>query len=243
MTARLLALVGLLTVAIAATASAAPARIAANECRGLPVCVPIAGPWVVVPPRAPGGRPGTEYMIRCPRGYVIAGTDALVTARTVDVSIRGEPGSPVAPGVTVGAEALFTAVYTGAPRAKTAFRPFLGCVPATGGGGRSQTVFKRRSLYAVHPIRPLVRRVFVLPFQGTRWQTVVARCPSGSRLLGGTHAVGLRTPDEPSPDVLAAVQSTQQISGGRVVARARITSSTAPRAELQVHALCSRGGR
>lgn len=241
MSTRMLALLALLTVAAAATATSATA---ANECRGLPVCVPIAGPWVVVPPQAPGGRPGTDYMLRCPRGYVIAGTDALVTDRTVDVSIRGEPGSPVAPGVTIGADALFTGVYTGAGRAKTAFRPFLGCVPATGGGGRSQTVYKPRRLYAVHPIRPLVRRVFVLPFQGSRsWQTVVARCPRGSRLLGGTHAVGLRGATEPDRALLAAVQSTQQISSGRVVARARITSLTAPRAELQVHALCTRSGR
>jgi hypothetical protein len=242
--ARLFALLALLTAAVAATASAAPARTAANECRGLPVCVPVAGPWVVVPPRAPGGRPGTEYLLRCPRGYVVAGTDALVSDRSVDVSIRGEPGSPVAPGVTVGSDALFTAVYTGSGSAKTAFRPFLGCVPATGGGGRSQTVYKPRRLYAVHPIRPLVRRVFVLPFQATSsWQTVVARCPRGSRLLGGTHAVGLRAADEPDRALLATVQSTQRIAGGRVVARARITSLTAPRAELQVHALCTRGGR
>lgn len=243
MNARLLTLVALLAAAAAVTASAALARTAANECRGLPVCVPVAGPWVVVPPRAPGGRPGTEYMLRCPRGYIVAGTDALVSVPTVDVSIRGEPGSPVAPGVTVGAEVLFTGVYTGSSRAKTVFRPFLGCVPATGGGGRSQTVYKPRRLYAVHPVRPLVRRVFVLPFRGSSWQTVVARCPRGSRLLGGTHAVGLRTADEPDSALLASVQSTQQISGGRVIARVRIGSPTVARAELQVHALCTRGGR
>ena len=38
----------LLAVLAAALVAAAPAG-ATNECRGLMVCIPIAGPWVVVP--------------------------------------------------------------------------------------------------------------------------------------------------------------------------------------------------
>jgi hypothetical protein len=242
---RLLVLVGVLVTALAAsgTVPAAPARTAANECRGLPVCVPIAGPWVVVPARQ-GGRPATvEYLLSCPRGFVVAGTDALVAHRATDVSIRGEPGSPVAPGVTVGRDVLFTAVHTGVARAPTSFRPFLGCVPTTGGGGRSQTVYAPRTLFAVHPMRPIVRTVRVGALEAGATSVVVARCAPGGRLLGGSHAVGFYTKREPTDELLAAVRARQNLGGGRVVARASIALPSIPRAELQVQALCTKGGR
>ena len=57
------------------------------------------------------------WQLRCPlRGYIVAGIDARLTDRAIDVSIRGENGAPVGPGVTTGAEVLFTAVYTGGAR-------------------------------------------------------------------------------------------------------------------------------
>jgi hypothetical protein len=221
----------------------ASARVEANECRGLPVCVPIAGPWVVVPARS-GSQPArVEYLLSCPRGFIVAGTDALVADRRTDVSIRGEPGSPVAPGVTVGRDVLFTAVYTGSARAPTSFRPFLGCVPTTGGGGRSQTVYKPRSLYALHPTRPLVREVAIGRLAPGSTRVVVARCRAGGRLLGGSHAVGFYSRSEPGSGLLGGVSAQQTVGGGRVVARVRLASPSAPRAEIQVHALCTKAGR
>jgi hypothetical protein len=237
------ALAAMLLAALATSAGPAPARTAASECRGLPVCVPIAGPWVVVP-AWPGARPArVEYLLSCPRGFIVAGTDALVADRGTDVSIRGEPGSPVAPGVTVGSDVLFTAVHTGPARAPTSFRPFLGCIPTTGGGGRSQTVYKPRKLYAVHPTRPLVREIAVARLLPRSTRVVAARCRAGGRLLGGSNAVGFYTRREPARALLDAVSVEQVLAGGRVVARARLAVAAAPRAEIQVHALCTRTGR
>jgi hypothetical protein len=232
-----------LAIVLAASAGPAPARSVANECRGLPVCVPIAGPWVVVPARS-GPRPArVDYLLSCPRGFIVAGTDALVADRATDVAIRGEPGSPVAPGVTVGRDVLFTAVHTGSARAPTSFRPFLGCVPATGGGGRSQTVYAPRQLSAVHPTRPLVRQISVARLTAGPPRVVVARCPAGSRLLDGSNAVGFYTQREPAAGLLGAVSVQQAIQGRRVVARVRLAAQSVPRTEIQVHALCTRAGR
>jgi len=230
-------------VALAALTGNAPARTVANECRGLPVCVPIAGPWVVVPARSGPRPPRVDYLLSCPRGFIVAGTDALVADRATDVAIRGEPGSPVAPGVTVGRDVLFTAVHTGSARTPTSFRPFLGCVPASGGGGRSQTVYTPRGLYAVHPTRPLVRQISVARLTGGPARTVVSRCSPGGRLLDGSNAVGFYTQREPSAALLGAVSVSQTIQERQVVARVRLAIGGAPRSEIQVHALCTRAGR
>ena len=115
--------------------SAGPA-LAADECRGLQVCLPVAGPWVVVPPG------GADYEVACPlAGYIVAGTDARVAAGDVDVSFRGETGSPVGPGVTTRRSTVFHAVRTraGAGAGATSFQPFIGCIPTNGGGGRALT--------------------------------------------------------------------------------------------------------
>ena len=102
--------------AAAALGGAGEAR-AADECRGLQVCLPVPGPWVAIPAPAGGGVPTVSWEMRCPlRGYIVAGIDARVSDRAIDVSIRGENGAPVSPGVTTGRAVLFTAVYTGPAR-------------------------------------------------------------------------------------------------------------------------------
>jgi hypothetical protein len=84
---------------------------AADECRGLQVCLPVPGPWVAIPAPSGDGVPSVTWEMRCPlRGYIVAGIDARVSDRAVDVSIRGENGAPVSPGVTTGRAVLFTAV-------------------------------------------------------------------------------------------------------------------------------------
>ena len=91
------------------TSSSAPAG-AADECRGLEVCLPVQGPWVVVPPSGV-----VHWDLRCPRrGYIVAGTDARVSDRGVDVWFRAETGSPVGPGRSSTGSAYFTARYAGA---------------------------------------------------------------------------------------------------------------------------------
>ena len=61
-----------LVVAGTALAVAAPAG-GANECDGLMVCVPVAGPWVVVPAATGVPRQRVEFQLTCPRGHVVGG--------------------------------------------------------------------------------------------------------------------------------------------------------------------------
>jgi hypothetical protein len=210
----------------------------------LQVCVPIAGPWVLLPARV-GPTSSVDYLVTCPRGHVAAGTDALVADPNIDVSFRGAPGSPVAPGITTERSVLFTGIYGGTARSATSFRPLVGCVPSSGGGGRSQTIHIPRRLAAARPGRPIVHQVLTVPLQRGRTRIVTVACSGGGRLLGASHAVGFQQRTEPSAEVLGSVSASHAVTGDRVVARGRLASSApgGTRAVLQVHALCTRVGR
>jgi len=212
--------------------SAGPA-LAADECRGLPVCLPVAGPWVVI---APGG---VDYEVACPlAGYIVAGTDARVAARDVDVSFRGEPGSPVGPGVTTRRSTVFRAVRTRTGAGATSFRPFIGCIPTSGGGGRALTGVAARNA-GIKPTQSLRSVVVSRPVRSGSL-TVRAVCPAGSRLVGSTHALAFRQPLPPSAGMLGAVRVRRIVVEGVVVARVTATPAAGARAEVQVRALCAR---
>ena len=99
----------LATVCTAFLGGAGVAR-AADECKGLQTCLPITGPWVAIPTAARGAASTVMWEMRCPlRGYIVAGIDARVSDRAIDISIRGENGAPVSPGVTTGRAVVFTA--------------------------------------------------------------------------------------------------------------------------------------
>ena len=85
-----------LVVAGAALAVAAPAG-GANECDGLMVCIPVAGPWVVVPTSTGAQRERVEFQLTCPRGYIVGGTDARLSSRAIDVGFIGTIGQPGQP--------------------------------------------------------------------------------------------------------------------------------------------------
>ena len=90
------------------------------------MCLPVTGPWVVVPAG------GIDYELACPiEGYVVAGTDARVATADVDVWFRGETGSPVGPGVTTRRSVVFHAARVPPKAATSSFRPFLGCIPTS----------------------------------------------------------------------------------------------------------------
>lgn len=240
MRSRRLLIVGLVVVA-AFVGGAGEAR-AANECRGLQTCLPVPGPWVAIPGPTAGAPASTAvWQLRCPlRGYIVAGVDAQVTDRSVDVSIRGENGAPVSPGVTTRRELLFTAVYTGGGRRATAFRPFLGCIPVSGGGGRGETSVRRTAAFT--PARPLERRVTERPLRSGTSTTVVGRCPAGTRLLAADHAFGFRVDDEPGSSLLRAVRVRRAVAGRAVTAIGTVQPSVPARLRvlLQVHAVCTR---
>lgn len=236
---RLAVALGAVTAALALVAPAA----AADECRGLQTCLPVAGPWVVVPAPTGVGPVTTVWELRCPLpNYIVGGIDARVSDRALDVAIRGESGSPVSPGVTTGRSVLFVATYAGTARKPTAFAPFVGCIPATGGGGRSQTSVRRVAAYA--PGRPVVRRVVTRPVAAGAPRPVTVRCPAGSRLLAADHSVGVRVAGEPPARLLRAVRARRAVAGRAVTATAAVDAAVprALRVELQVHAICTRAG-
>ena len=226
-------------VLVAAAATAPGSAVAADECRGLLVCLPVAGPWVAVP--APGGNAArVDYLLRCPRrNYIVAGVDARLADAEIDVSFRGETGAPVAPGVTTRGALLFSAVSTAASRRPTSFQPFIGCVPTSGGGGRAQTSYTATPPGGLRPTEPIERRV-VTRRLATGVALFTVRCPSGARLLDGSHAVAFRTGAAPSSRVLSAVRVKRSLVGGAVVARVTVASGGlgGARAELQLHAVC-----
>lgn len=226
--------------AVAAGLGAGTAR-AADECRGLQVCLPVTGPWVAIPAAEGGGPAVAVWELRCPvKGYIVAGIDARVSDRSIDVSFRGENGAPVSPGVTTGREVLFTAVYAGTGRQTTAFQPFVGCIPSSGGGGRALTATTGRVAYV--PAKPIERRVVRKRLVSGSTTRVAQSCPAGARLLGAQHAYAFYVGAQPGTSLLDAVDVRQTVSGRTVVARARVDASVprALRVELQLHALCTK---
>lgn len=237
-----LRLVGLAVVATAVAAGlGAGTGRAADECRGLQVCLPVTGPWVAIPAAEGGGPAVGVWELRCPvKGYIVAGIDARVSDRSIDVSFRGENGAPVSPGVTTGREVLFTAVYAGTGRRTTAFQPFVGCIPSSGGGGRALTAVTARAAYV--PAKPIERRVVRKRLVSGGTTRVVQSCPAGARLIGAQHAYAFYVGAQPGASLLDAVDVRQTISGRTVVARASVDASVPRRmrVELQLHALCTK---
>ena len=226
-----------LALSLAALAVPATASAAANPCRGLQVCIPVAGPWVVVPPPAPGAASATQYLMRCPKRSVVGGTDAEVTDRALDVAFLGAVGAPVAPGVTTHDTALFIGTYTGPAARPSSFRPHLGCVPTSGGGGTGNTSYQ-----ALPPGQPLDRRTVSVRVRDGFPARATLACPTGERLIGSSVALAFPQPRQPPIEQLADVHASRRAVDGRVVATATRGPAVPPatRVMLQVQALCGR---
>lgn len=219
---------------VAATLAVAGSAGGANECDGLMVCVPVAGPWVVVPTSGGVPRPRVEYQLTCPRGHVVGGLDARLSQRAIDVSFAGMLGSPVNPGITTSRSAVFVAAYVGASARAPSFRPFIGCMPGAGGGVRIPT-----SVTAFRPGRLTVRRVQTVRVRPGELM-VAQRCGARERLVGASHAFGFFTRTPPSASLVQDVAATQTVRGRRVVVRVRGDAELAGvRAVVQVHAVCT----
>jgi hypothetical protein len=231
---RLLAAAFLAAVAGMSASSAA----ATNECRGLPVCVRIAGPWVVVPAAQTTPRPRVDFQLSCPRGYVIGGLDAELTDRAIDIDFLGKLGSPVNPGVTTARSALFRGTYTGnAPKAPS-FRPHLGCLPSAGGGSGP---VPRRVLAAFSPGEPTTNRVRTVRLRPGLVRAV-ASCAGSEHLISAWHAVAFYTQSAPPQALIQSVSATRSVHGRRVEVRVRSTAAVqAVRAVVQVGAVCGGG--
>jgi hypothetical protein len=238
---RRLVLLGLVLVAAGAAPGSASA---ARECQGLMVCIPVAGPWVAV--SAPRGTEATvtQFLLSCPRGSVVAGTDALVSDRGLDVEFLGTLGAPVGPGVTTHDSVLFIGTYTGAARRPSGFQPYLGCVPAQGGGGRSTTAFHPFAAASFPPGEPLVRRTEVLKLAVNGPTTGILGCNRGERLVGSGHALAFPQRKQPPIEWLADVRGSRRIIDGRVAVSATRGAAIPPRTTVvvQIQALCAKPG-
>ena len=227
-------------IVLAASALAvgvAPAG-ATNECRGLTVCVPVMGPWVIVPTGRGVPRPQVQYQLSCPKNFIAGGLDAELSDRAIDLSFLGAIGAPVNPGITTSRDVVFLGTYVGSSNPAPSFRPHLGCMPSSGGGGRIPTA-------AVYPPgKPTVRRVLnvtLIPFRTT--ERVVLGCQAGERLVAAAHAVGFYTAGPPGPALASSVSVAQVVRAGRVVATIHFTATLdGMRAVVQVEAVCA-GGR
>ena len=225
-----------LGLALSALAVGVAPAGATNECRGLQVCVPVAGPWVVVPTGGGVPRPQVQYQLSCPKGYIAGGLDAELTDHAIDVGFLGAIGAPVNPGVTTSRDVVFVASYVGvSPHAPT-FRPHLGCMPSTGGGGRIPTAA------VVPPGKPTIRRVRNVVLHSGGVQRVTQGCAAGERLVGAAHAIGFYTDQPPTSALVASVTSSQVVRGGRVVVTVRAgTGVIGVRAIVQAEAVCAGG--
>ena len=217
---------------VAAGFAAAPTpALATDECRGLQQCVPVHGPWVVVPTASSFPRPRVEWQLTCPRGYVAAGLDAELSHRAIDVGFLGRIGAPVTPGAVTGRSIVFYASYVGATARAPSFRPHVGCMPG-GGGGRIPTAFK--------PGQPTIRRVAqneVSPGRGTATKS----CLRNETLVDASHAFGFFMRNAPGASLVASVGGRQRVSGRRVaVAVTADVEVASVQAVVQVHAVCSR---
>ena len=221
--------------AVAAAFGVAPApAMATDECNGLQQCVPVHGPWVVVPTGNSIPRPRVEYQVSCPRGFVAGGLDAELSERAIDVGFLGRVGAPVNPGISTGRAVVFYASYVGATARAPSFRPHVGCMPASG-GRRLPTARK-----AFKPGQPAIRRVGQVRVRpGSR--VVAKSCLARETLVGASHAFGffMRTP--PDASLVASVSGLQRVNSRRVAVAVDADAEVAAvRAVVQVHAVCAR---
>jgi hypothetical protein len=211
----------LLLLAVVCAAVAAPAAQATNECRGLMVCVPVAGPWVVT------STAQVEYDLTCPKNYIVAGLDAELSNRAIDVGFVGGLGSPVNPGITTKRDAVFLGRFLRGGRAT--FRPHIGCVPASGGGQRVPTAY-----HAFPPGNAVDRQVREVAAAHDR--VVTARCPAGQTLTSASHAIGFYGTVPPTAARARGITVTQRVRNGTV---ALVIRSHVP-AVVQINLLCTR---
>jgi hypothetical protein len=196
-------------VVCASLLAAGAAAGATSECKGLQVCVPIAGPWVLATPER------TEFQLDCPKRFIVGGLDAELSSRAIEIGFVGGLGSPVNPGITTTGSAVFLGRFVGT-RGVPTFRPHIGCVPASGGGRRTPTAY--RTFKPGNPTTRVVKELVVLPNLTLH---LSARCPSGLRLVGATHAIGFYGDKPPTVGVAQSVHVTQTVRKGVVRVSAR----------------------
>ena len=220
------------TLVAAALAARVDPAGATSECRGFLTCVPVAGPWVVVPVSRATPRPEVQYQLSCPRGFVVGGLDAELTDRAIDLWFLGASGSPVAPGRTTSRTIVFVARYVGLGAKAPTFRPHAGCIPAQGGGRRTPTSVQK----VFPPGKPTVRRVRT--FRITTPRAVAVSCRRDEHLVAAYSASAFRTAKPPSPELVASFSTRPALALDHITVDAH---GGAGRGVVQVAAVCAGG--
>jgi hypothetical protein len=226
-----------LLVAAALMLSVVAARVdvassATGECRGFLTCVPVAGPWVVLPVSQGTQRPQVQYQLTCPKGFVVGGVDAELSDRATDVWFFGATGSPISPGRTTSRTIVFAATYVGSGAGAPTFRPHAGCIPGGGGGQRTPTAYSK----VFPPGKPTIRRVRTIRVDLERSYAV--RCRSGERLVAAYSARGFRTAKPPTPAVVNTLSANTAVSASRITVAVK---GGPGRPVVQIAAVCAGG--
>jgi hypothetical protein len=218
-----------LAVAAMTCAVVAAPAYATSECRGLQVCVPVTGPWVLASPGQ------IEFQLACPKRFVVGGLDAELSSRAIDIGFMGNLGSPVNPGITTSKEAVFLGRLVRGSDPAASFRPHIGCVPASGGGRRTPTAY-----HPFKPGKPSIRRVTDIVVQPGRTRRYVKRCALNERLVKASHAIGFFGDIPPSASLARSVQVAQIVRAGRVHVTIRAARAIAGgNAVVQVDLVCA----
>jgi hypothetical protein len=214
----------LAAVVVACGVAASPAA-ATNECKGLQVCVPVKGPWVLA---APGQ---VEFQLSCPKRFIVGGLDAELSSRGIDVGFVGSLGSPVNPGITTSQQVVFLGRLVRGRDPAPFFRPHIGCVPASGGAQRVPTAF-----HPSPPGKPTLRKVSQVAVRAGGVRHLAARCAKNERLVAATHAIGFTDDRPPSVAAARSVRVAQQVVAGRVALTIR--AGPGVHAIVQLDLLC-----
>jgi hypothetical protein len=225
-TLALLALLGALAVAaVPGTASAA------NECNGIPRCIPVEGPWVSVPANGE-----IVFALACPEGKgVVAGTDGQGSSLDIRATFDGILGAPVAFGRTTHTSALFRAVS--AHHKAGSFKPFIGCIP-------SPSAVRNTIAATVTPVGPPLDLVFkTVPLSAGAQKTLTIQCPSGETLVDTWNATAFNTNGPPPPGFATAVRVKARQVGAKVQVAMSASEAlpSSAKAQVQVGVRCATG--
>jgi len=222
-----------LAAACAAALAAAGSAAATNECKGFQVCVPVAGPWVLAPTRAE-----TQWQLSCPKSFVVGGLDAELTTRALDLVFRAKLGSPVNPGISTSGAAVFLGRLALGSDPAASFRPHIGCIPASGGGGRVPTAAHR----TFPPGTPTTVRAGQVAARAGGTRRLVRVCKAGEHLIAVSDAVGFYGATPPTRALAGAVHVGRSVAHGRVTLVVRSGAAIAgTRTVVQLDLTCAGG--
>lgn len=225
-----LALLAVLAAAVA-SASVTGNAGAANECNGIPRCLPVEGPWVSVPANGE-----VWFALSCPQGKgIVAGTDGQASSIDIHATFDGILGAPVAFGRTTNTSALFRAVS--GTHHPGAFKPFIGCIPAP-------SAVRNTVGAQVTPVGPpLDLRFVMVPLNAGTQKIVTLACPAGESLVDSWSATAFTGTKPPAPGLASAVTVQSRRVGARVQLALNASEAlpASAHAEVQLGVRCATG--